>query len=478
VIAQRATAGLALGAYAALLWATAPPWPDDWDGVGFVASVHAFDMARFQPHPPGYPVYVALLHGVAAAGGSPMRACVFVAVASGAVAIALAWDAVRRVAGERAAWAVATLVAVAPGVWRACSGVGSEAPALACAAACAWGLVLPGAAQVGRERRRAGAILLGLGAGLGLGVRLSWVPVYLAALAVVPGARRALAWGTAAVACAAWAVPFVGWVGPKRLADLYGAHFAGHAARWGGSIVTEPGSVRLLWLARDVLVDGLGVGSDALGLATGILVAVAALLALAAWRVARWCGWRGAIAVGAPYMLWIGLGQNLRDQPRHALPLVALLAAGLALPAGRSRGPLRVAGALAIAASIRTAADAYARRTIPPPGQQLLELARRQPPRDHLVVFGGASVRFFEATDLASSAFAVESLGDASMSLTRLDALPTRVWVTSEVGGLNDARLALEPVATLCRPPRIDRRMPCLDVYAWRLPFLREGARL
>ena len=29
-----------------------------------------------------------------------------------------------------------------------------------------------------------------------------------------------------------------------------------------------------------------------------------------------------------------------------------------------------------------------------------------------------------------------------------------------------------EAIAALCRPPRIDRRMPCLEVYAWRLPFL------
>jgi hypothetical protein len=479
VTASRAIAGLTLGAYAALLSATAPPWPDDWDGVGFVASVRDFDLARFQPHPPGYPVYVALLHVAAAAGGPPMRACVFVAVASGVVALALACDAARRVAGERAAWAMATLVAVAPGVWRACSGVGSEAPALACAAACAWGLTPACGGDVeSRERRRAGAIVLGLGAGLGLGVRLSWAPLYVAALAVAPSARRASAWGTAAAVCAAWAVPFVAWIGPARLADLYAAQFAGHAARWGGSIVTEPGRVRVSWLARDVLVDGLGAGSDPLGLLTGALLAVAALLALAAWRVGRWRGLGGAIAVCVPYVVWIGLGQNVRDQPRHALPLVALLAAGLALPAGRSRGALLVAGALTMAASIRTAADAYARRTIAPPGQQLLELVRRQSSPDRLVVFGGASVRFFETTELASSAFAAESLGDASMALTRIDALPTRVWVTSEVGGLNDSRSALEPVATLCRPLRLDRRMPCLDVYAWRLPFLGQGASL
>ena len=44
-----------------LLAVSAPPWPDDWDGLGFLASIKKFDMDHFAPHPPGYPVYVALL---------------------------------------------------------------------------------------------------------------------------------------------------------------------------------------------------------------------------------------------------------------------------------------------------------------------------------------------------------------------------------------------------------------------------------
>jgi len=56
--------------------------------------------------------------------------------------------------------------------------------------------------------------------------------------------------------------------------------------------------------------------------------------------------------------------------------------------------------------------------------------------------------------------------------LTRLDALPSRVWVTSEVTGLAASPWPVERLATLCRPPRIDRRAPCLDVYEWKVPYL------
>ena len=462
---MRAWRWAVLAAYAALLLATAPAWPDGWDGVGFVESVRDFDLGRFRPHPPGYPVYVALLRLAAPLAGTPMRACVLVAVTSGLVAALLAWDAARRCAGERAAWAVATLVATAPSVWRACNGVGSEGPALACAAACVWGLVAAGRGA----RSTSAAIVLGLGAGLGLGVRLSWAPLYVAALALVSGADRKRAWTTATVASATWAFPFVAWIGPAKLGGLFAEHFGGHAAHWGGTAWTEPGPVRALWLARDILVDGFGLESGALGLVTTAVFAIAAGQALRAWRAAGWLGWRVCLGLAVPYLIWIGLGQNLRDQPRHALPLVALLAAGLALPAAGSRRAFAVVGALAWMVSLRTALDAYERRTIPPPGQQLVDLAREQPSPDCLTVFGVASVRFFEMTELASRALAVGSLGEARMELTRANELPARVWVTGEVAGIGDSRWPLQPFARLCRPVRLERARPCLDVYEWAL---------
>lgn len=461
--ARHKAALAALGAYVALLAATAPAWPDDWDGVGFVESVHDFDMARFHPHPPGYPVYVALLRLAFALARDPMRACVLVAVLSGALVVSFVWAAVSRGAGERAAWTCAVLVAVCPLAWRACSGVGSEGLALACAAACVYGLASPG---------RAGALALGLGAGLGLGVRLSWAPVYLAALVLTPRAGRARAWTAAAIASAAWAVPFVAVVGPSRLVALYEAHLAGHASRWGGTIMTEPGSVRFVWLARDVLVDGLGVGADPLGLAIAMVACVAAAQALVAWRAAAWKGWPAVLGLVLPYLVWIGLGQNLRDQPRHALPVVAALAGGLALAAGRSRRARMVTGALALLVATRTAFDAQARRTVPPPGQQLVELARAQPSPERMDVFGVSSVRFFETTELAAHAFQAGALGDVETHLQRVGALPTRVWVTNELEPRDGSPWLLVPVATLCRPVRIDRRAPCLDVLEWKVPYL------
>ena len=470
MISLRERAALAaLGVYGGLLALAAPQWPDDWDGIGFLESVRDFDLARFQPHPPGYPVYVALLRVAAIVTRAPGLASVLVAVASGVVAVGFAMGAARRMAGDRAAALVGVLVGVMPLAWRACSGVGTEAPALACAAVCSWGL----ASSLQHSTTRWSGLALGLGAGLGLGVRLSWAPLYVVALALAPRDQRGRAWSAGFVASVAWAVPLLAVVGPGRLVSLFATHFAGHAERWGGSIMTEPGWVRGVWLARDVAVDGLGVGLDAPGVLVGALALAVAIEALRMWRRARWCGWRMVVLLLGPYLVWVALGQNLREQPRHALPLVAALVASFGLAACRSPWAFRLGAGLALAMSVRTALDAHARRTIPPPGQQLVELARAQPAPELLAVFGTASVRFFEPTELARVAFPAGTLGDAQVGLTRLDALPARVWVTGEVLGRDQSRWPLVPVATMCRPPRIDRRAPCLDVYEWRLPYLR-----
>ena len=84
-------------------------------------------------------------------------------------------------------------------------------------------------------------------------------------------------------------------------------------------------------------------------------------------------------------------------------------------------------------------------------------------------VFGTSSVRFFESTELAGRAFTAGSFGDVELALTRFDPLPSRVWLTSEIDGLSATRRSLSRIATLCRPPRIERRMPCVEVYEWRM---------
>ncbi len=454
----KGTAGF-LGVLAVLLAASAPPWPDDWDGLGFVAAVTRFDMDHFAPHPPGYPVWVAAAKALAVALGSPLVAATAVSVASGVGVAALAKSAASHVFGAARGWAIALAITLAPLVWRAESGVGTEGLALFFGALAAWALV--------RER----AAWVGVAVGLGLGVRASWAPLYLALLVLTPRDRGRAVLG-ALGASLAWAVPLALWVGPAHLQALMATHLAGHTARWGGTAITEPGIDRAVYLARDVFVDGLGAGRDPLGLVIGGAALAVAIVGAGEWRRAGWSGARTvAIALG-PYLLWILVGQNLRQQPRHALPLVAAAAGALALAAMSVDRGRRLGVALFLVAAIRTLGDVNERATIPPPGAQLVAAVRELPSPARAAVFGGPSARFFESTNLAAVGHAAGSVGDVRLALDRLPTLPTRVFVTGEVRGYDAPPYPTAPFKRLCRPERLDRRAPCLDVVELKVPFL------
>ncbi len=83
----------------ALLVASAPANADDWDGIGFLASVDRFDMVRFSPHAPGYPVYVAALRVAHMLVRDPLAAAYVIAIVSAACAAELAFSTASRLWG-------------------------------------------------------------------------------------------------------------------------------------------------------------------------------------------------------------------------------------------------------------------------------------------------------------------------------------------------------------------------------------------
>ena len=449
---------------AVLLASTTPAWADDWDGLGFLASMRRFDMDHFAPHPPGYPVYVAMLRVAALLLPSPMAAALGVAIACGVATVALVYDAAAtQWGGERAAW-VGLGVIAAPLMWRTASVVGSEAPALLFAVLGVWALARP----------RANGLVLGIAVGLGLGVRLSWAPIFLGLLVLAPQGARARAALGSALSIAAWLVPLVMKVGWTHLVSLLTTHLAGHTTRWGGTAITDPGAQRAVYLVRDVFSDGLGVDADALGVTTAVVMIMILAVAFGEWKNEGYPLLREVAIVLVPYLLWIAIGQNLRQQPRHALPIVVAFAAVLTLGCTAVTRARTMGVALLILLSLRTWSDAHARSTTAPAGAQLVEAVRALPHPERVAVFGGPSVRFFESTDLAARAFSAGNLGDVRLSLGGMNQLPTRVLVTSEIDGTADKHppYPLVLFGTYCRPERIDRRAPCVTVYDLRAPFL------
>ncbi|HEV3484359.1 MAG TPA: hypothetical protein VG106_03055, partial [Vicinamibacterales bacterium] len=73
-----------------------PPSLEDLDSVNFALGVREFDVAQHQPHPPGYPVYIALARistaalNAAGVDSAPSRGLAVWSALAGALLILLA----------------------------------------------------------------------------------------------------------------------------------------------------------------------------------------------------------------------------------------------------------------------------------------------------------------------------------------------------------------------------------------------------
>src|SRR5438477_1573830 len=113
---------------------------EDLDSINFALGVRHFDVAQHQPHPPGYPVFIALGKGVHLVVPSEARALGIVAVAAGSVSAFALVVLFRRIA-EMASFgqsmtlsvAAALLAGTAPLYWFTAARPLSDVPGLAAA---------------------------------------------------------------------------------------------------------------------------------------------------------------------------------------------------------------------------------------------------------------------------------------------------------------------------------------------------------
>lgn len=446
-----AAAAIAAVAVAALRFATRGDPADSWDALGFVRAVRDFDLAAFQPHFPGYPVYVALCKLVRA----PQLVS---AIASGATAPSL-W---RLAGGGRAGVVAIGLWAGALGPWLSGNAALADATAVAFAAAAFAALSWPGA-----RAALAGAAAMALC----LGTRVSYWPLALSFAAVVarrrPRQDRRAALAGGAVATLAWLAPFVAVVGVRPLVALGRVHVAGHFADWGGSIATRPDlAARAAAFARDLVYDGLWPHPWALVAA----LAIAAVAVVAAHRTAAPSRQTRALAaiVVVPYALWALLAQNVLEQPRHLLPLVAALIVGLARATSRSAP----AGAALAALAFAAAAPLVLHRGPPAAAVVAARLAQTYPTPNEAIVFARRSARLMSAAQPTLAVRNADRVSDLLGTLERLAVLPRHIfYVAEELENDEPQRTApADEGLHFCRDLRVDRQSPCVTLRSYNLP--------
>ena len=89
----------------------------NWDAVQFALALREFDIAKHQPHPPGYVLYVGLGRLMNATLGDPTQAYVTLAMVFSAATTFIVYWLARALYDRVTATAAAALLAVSPLFW-------------------------------------------------------------------------------------------------------------------------------------------------------------------------------------------------------------------------------------------------------------------------------------------------------------------------------------------------------------------------
>jgi hypothetical protein len=311
---------------------------EDLDSINFALGIRQFDVARHQPHPPGYPVFILIGKALHASGLEEVTALALIGVAAATLGVIALWTLFRRLGEEPmpARWLVAAVgvAMTTPLYWFTAVRPLSDASGLA--AALAVQAMTLGAAS-GR-----GLAIAAFCAGLAVGLRsqVMWLTAPLLALRVWQGLGTG-DWGRAprpkplAPVAASFLLGVLVWFAP--LVILTG----GPTAYWHALFdqgAEDLGNIQMLWTrhgVRDV--------SDALYYA---FVAPWAAWPVAALALTAACAGLASLArrqrrtlllltvAFLPYLVFDLLFQESFTS-RYALPLIVpmayLIVAGLRL---------------------------------------------------------------------------------------------------------------------------------------------------
>jgi hypothetical protein len=368
---------------------------EDLDSINFALGVRSFDVAHHQPHPPGYPVYIALAKTVRAFVPSELTALALISVAAGALgvlALAVLFARLEETA-RSTAWRVAPVaVAItAPLYWFTAVRPLSDAAGFAAALA-----VQAMTLAVGTP---SGLLAAAFAAGLATGIRsqVAWLTLPLLALRALEGLgvrewglEGARAEGDAPIpnprplvpVVAAFAAGALLWFAPLIIVS------GGPAAYWHALFdqgAEDLGNIQMLWTrhgvrdVRDALYYAFAAPWAAWPLATVVLsFAAVGVVTLARHR-------RRALTILAvgfgPYLVFDLLFQETFTS-RYALPLVVPIAylavAGMRLIPYDAGLAVAIAVAMFSAHAGGTSIAAYSREAAP--AFRMLDAMRSQPP--------------------------------------------------------------------------------------------------
>ncbi len=302
---------------------------EDVDSLRFAFAATDFSVADFRPHFPGYPVYCFLLQGVYLLTASVGLSFALLGGLSTFLLITAA-DRIWGLWSQRPSYLLSGLLFLNPLLWLMSTRYMPDIMGLALLLwACYWML------SAFATRQLLPALLFCGAVGLLAGVRLSYLPFFLPALALVPLFLRQLHFlaGVILLAVAVWLIPLILDTGFEALLRAGQNQTTGHFYEWGGAVTSESATYRyrLMRTLESLWADGMGAWWTNRHWLTGLLAGVW-LLAMGSglrqlWTTKKWQDRRvQLLLIGTgSYLIWAFFFQNIIYKPRHIMPLLPFL---------------------------------------------------------------------------------------------------------------------------------------------------------
>jgi hypothetical protein len=326
-------ASLLFAGLATLFAFTRSHWLDDWDSVNFALGLDDFDVLRHQPHPPGYPIYIAagkLIYRVIA---DHAAALTLVSALAGAAIASMFYLLDRRQNDWQMALCATLIMALSPLYWLQSGLALTDMFGMVSVLAF---LLVEGTTPATPRGQFIRRIACGLIAGLSLGAR-----PHLTLLIVLYWCLRAAPWSNPikashvltavfalAVGIAAWLVPAsLATGGPETYLTATVGQFEWRLGRPGVSVLGTPITFDY-WLARGLnLIGSVGqafapmhLTADHIARRAAISLLIIAFYVFFAWRSPSKDVARPYIAACSIYLVMLFILLPVRHL-RYFLPL-------------------------------------------------------------------------------------------------------------------------------------------------------------
>lgn len=293
---------------------------EDPDSLHFALAASDYDISKFQPHFPGYPIFCFVLQGFTLLLGKFSLAFALI----GGISTFVIIDSAARISKIAFPWVNQTVVYILiffnPFLWLMANRYMPDLMSTAVLMYAFWLFV--------RDRKN-DKLLFQFTAGILAGLRLSVMPFLLvpSIILLVKKDERGLQILVGILGVLVWFIPMLLDTGWQQLIESAQFQAEGHFYKWGGTVY-ESSSYwqRFVALVESIWAHGLGGYWSDRGLVT-IVIGIGILLGLScfipAFKLAEDKRIIKVIGVSIlVYLLWVFFFQNIIHKPRHILQVI------------------------------------------------------------------------------------------------------------------------------------------------------------